>query len=221
MKWNDLVKIEFDGWGLLVGLGPVIFFVIFLSVLGFVALYISKRGWKFWQRYDVVEGEIPISSLGKVKIRPNHDTMKIAYQAWIELSTRKASLPFDEEHDVLVEVYDSWYELFGRLRELAKGIPAYRLRHSMDTQNLVKIMIEVLNKGLRPHLTVWQAKFRKWYEGEKDKEENKELSPQQIQKRYSEYKVLIEDVQRVNKVILKYADWLRRIVEGDIQDSGF
>ncbi len=215
MKWGEMFKVEISEWGVLIGIGPVLVVVVAVIIIAVVVVQIRRRGWKFWQKYEVVEGEIPIAGLGKVTIRPNHETMRIAYQAWIELATRKAALPLDEEHDVLVEVYDSWYEVFGILRDLVKEIPAYRLRHSEDAQNLVKVMVEVLNKGLRPHLTEWQAKFRKWYTGEKDKEENAKLSPQEIQKRYAQYEELVKDVKRVNQIIVNYADWLRRIAGCD------
>lgn len=32
--------------------------------------------------------------------------------------------------------------------------------------DLIKLTERVLNVGLRPHLTKWQAKYRKWYNNE-------------------------------------------------------
>jgi hypothetical protein len=53
--------------------------------------------------------------------------------------TRKAAQPIDIEHDVIVEIYDSWYALFGRIRQLISDIPGHMLRKEKSTQELVRI----------------------------------------------------------------------------------
>jgi hypothetical protein len=77
--------------------------------------------------------------------------------------TRKAAQPIDIENDVILEIYDSWYALFGRIRQLISDIPGHMLRTEKSTQELVRIATQTLNDGLRPHLTRWQARFRHWY----------------------------------------------------------
>jgi hypothetical protein len=62
-------------------------------------------------KWTVVEAEISLGNIGKIKIRPNHEVIQIAHKAWTELVTRKAALPFDQEHDLIIEVYNSWYTL--------------------------------------------------------------------------------------------------------------
>ena len=215
MKWNELFRLQFDHWGLTFQLGPAVLCLLISVVVAYLILAIRRKGWKFWKGWEAVSAEIPIGNLGTVTIRPNHKTVKVAYKAWIELATRKAALPFDEEHDVIVEVYDSWYQLFGRLRDLAKEIPAHQLRENKDTKELIHVMVVVLNEGLRPHLTRWQAGFRRWYESETKKGESEELSPQEIQKAYPYYKELTEDLKKVNRAIVEYARLLRRIAEGE------
>lgn len=113
-----------------------------------------------------------------------------------------------------MEVYNSWYEFFKITRELIKDIPISKLRKSKDTQELVRVATEVLNQGLRPHLTVWQAKFRKWYESELSKNKDKTLSPQEIQRKYKGYRELAADMDRVNKQLMKYRDILEAIYKG-------
>ncbi len=88
-------------------------------------------------------------------------------------------MKIDLDNDVIDEIYDSWYEFFGLTRELIKSIPVSRVRKDESTKELVSIAIEVLNKGIRTHLTKWQARFRKWYKMEIEKEENKKLSCQE------------------------------------------
>jgi hypothetical protein len=52
------------------------------------------------------------------EICPDTETRRIAHQAWVEIKSRKVGLPFEEGLDVIVEVYNSWYQLFGVLRDL-------------------------------------------------------------------------------------------------------
>lgn len=163
-------------------------------------------------RIALVEAEVKLGGIGSFKIRPSYEEVEVAHKAWVELSTRKAGLPFDETNDVIVEVYDSWYELFGRMRELIKEIPGQRLRTSEDTRELVRLLVEALNSGLRPHLTQWQAKFRRWFEAQLVI--RKEATPQEIQREYPHYKELIKSLKEVNVQLVEYCSVLRKISQG-------
>ena len=57
------------------------------------------------------------------KVKRNTENLFIANRIYLELVTRKAALPFDEDNDVIVEVYDSWYTLFSTIREEIKNVP--------------------------------------------------------------------------------------------------
>ena len=137
--------------------------------------------------------------------------MQIAYKLWVELSTRKIGLEIDLDNDVIEEIYDSWYEFFKLTRDLIKGIPVSKIRKDSSTKELVRIAIEVLNEGIRPHLTKWQARFRKWYNTEINKEENTKLSPQDCQKKYPEYGELTKDLLEVNKRLIEYRKILKQL----------
>lgn len=141
--------------------------------------------------------------LGKhsITFKPNETDRQIAYSVWVELSTRKIGLPIDLENDVISEVYNSWYSFFGITRELVKSIPVSKVRQD-STGKIIQLSIEVLNEGLRPHLTKWQARYRRWYESELEKEVGK--SPQEIQKRFPDYQPLCNDLLRVNAALIEY-----------------
>lgn len=160
--------------------------------------------------YEIDEATIGIGTQ-KVKIKPNYEDMQIAYKLWVELSTRKIGLEVDLNNDVINEIYDSWYEFFRLTRELIKEIPVSKIRRDASTKELVRIAIEVLNEGLRPNLTRWQARFRKWYNTEIQKEENKNLSPQDIQMKYPEYKNLTKEMMDVNQKLIEYRKLLRQL----------
>lgn len=211
--WTALVKFELERGGLSVNLGPIVTILLVLTgVFAATRLYIRWRA--LTTTWEPVKGTLKVANLGEVEIRPTHETVKIAYQAWVEISTRKTGLKFNEEHDVIVDVYNSWYELFKNLRDLARDIPAHRLRQSKDTRELVRIMVTVLNAGLRPHLTEWQAKFRRWYDQELEDPANKAKTPQEIQKNYPHYQALVEHLKECNTEFVEYANWLREIAEG-------
>ena len=136
----------------------------------------------------------------------------MAHQIWTELVTRKAALPFDPEHDVILEVYDSWYAMFGRVRELVAEIPATLVRDEKSTQELVRIATEALNLGLRPHLTTWQARFRNWYAHQQDQLQSR--APQDVQRDYPDYESLVSDLLEVNRKMIAYSAALRRLAHG-------
>lgn len=201
--------------GLVVEVSPLVLAIVTVAGgLLFLVWFLRKKA--FW---DVVEAEIPFSGFGKVKIRPSHEDIQVAHKAWVELVTRKAGLPLDEEHDTIVELYSSWYELFREMRNLAKQIPAEKIRKHPDTQELVRLLVDVLNQGLRPHLTRWQSRFRRWYDEAINKDENKGRTPQEIQRDYPGYTELITDLKVVNEGLVKYTAFIRRVAQGEEQEG--
>lgn len=211
MNWQDLVSIKItDKYSLAVEVGPV-------ALLLLVAGCICWASWLIYRRrklpaWAVVEANVQLGGIGTVKIRPSYEDIQVAHKAWIELVTRKAAIPFHEDHDVISEVYDSWYALFQEMRVLAKAIPAEKVRSSKDTQVLVRLLVDALNKGLRPHLTQWQAKFRHWYEERLKNGTGK--SPQEIQREFPQYRELADDLIRVNKQLVQYAEVIKQIARG-------
>jgi hypothetical protein len=211
MTWRDLITIRItDAYSLAINVGPV-----------FLALVLGTAAWLLYHYYfrrrklpswSVVEAEVQLGGIGTVKIRPSYEDIQVAHKAWVELVTRKAALPFDKDHDVISEVYNSWYALFQEMRNLTKTIPAERVRGSKDTRELVRLLVDALNKGLRPHLTQWQARFRHWYDDALKKCTEKSL--QEIQREYPQYQELVDDLIKVNKQLVDYADVIRRIAHG-------
>jgi Na+-translocating ferredoxin:NAD+ oxidoreductase RnfD subunit len=210
MTWRDLLHISLGHDGIEVQVGWVVVFGLLLIA----AIYILVRYVILKRRlaFAVVEAEVELGGIGKITLRPSYEEVQIAHKAWTELCTRKAALPFDEQNDVIVEVYDSWYKMFGQMRDLVKEIPAQKLRTSSDTRKLVRLLVEALNYGLRPHLTRWQARFRRWYAAQLAVEKVK--TPQEIQREYPEYAELVRDLKKVNEQVVEYGEFLKRIAQG-------
>ena len=197
MKLN-LFNIELESWNIIVVKLNWLAVIILLIVL-LVLCIIFKKCMKLVNKYSVTINEVNLG-IGNsiIKFSYSKKDQEIAYKLWVELSTRKIGLPFDRENDVIKEVYDSWYDFFKIARELLKEIPLSRIPYSSD---LIQLTEKVLNMGLRPHLTMWQARYRKWYD---EALKEKSGTPQDIQKLYPEYSMLIEDLLKTNEKMIEY-----------------
>lgn len=157
----------------------------------------------------LIKGRVSIKTITingiSVDLECNSYVKKLANEVWIELSTRKIALPFDEENDVIVEVYNSWYEVFKRFREILKELP---INNNKEVEKLSLLILKILNEELRGHLTKWQARFRKWY---KENENIIGEAPQEIQKKYPQYEELIKDLKRVNNNMIIFTEELDKI----------
>lgn len=208
----DLLRIYYEAgqFGLEVNVLPF----ILLALVPVGILYFGGKLSIFESFSPEVEMNIPLGGLGAVKIKTDNTVSQIAYTAWTELITRKAGLQIDLEHDIFSEIYNSWFQLFGNTRELIKTVPASQLKKK-NTKVLVNLLVDSLNKGLRPHLTKWQGRFRKWYENELTKEENKDKTPQEIQKMYPHYQELTEDLVIINQQMIAYTNELKKLIKFD------
>lgn len=204
IDWSKpTILIETNWWVL----GPI----IIISVAGYLIwLY------KIKQNFSVHELSVDISAKPKMtfKVKRNTENLFIANRIYLELVTRKAALPFDEANDAIVEVYDSWYTLFTTIREEIKNVPGEYLKSHNPTEELIGLTVNILNDGLRNHLTKYQARFRKWYKIESEKTENLNLSPQDLQKLYSDYNNLITDLKAVNIILISYSEELKILIKG-------
>ena len=181
--------------------------VIALAIFLGIKLAFGSFGWR---RFDIDEADFGLGSQ-RIRLRPNDTDREIAYKVWVELSTRKIGLPIELTDDVIVEIYNSWYNFFSVTRELIKSVPISKVRRK-DTQQIIDLSIEVLNTGIRPHLTKWQAKFRRWYENSLDDAANRASTPQAIQRKFPDYASLSEDLMRVNQQLIRYRDKMYEIV---------
>lgn len=183
--------------------------------IGLVAAYVIARLAGFFgigRSFDIEEAEIGLGDQ-KITLRPNDTDRQIAYQIWVELSTRKIGLPIDLDDDVVVEIYDSWYSFFGVTRELLKDVPVAKFRRA-DTEKIIRLSMEVLNVGIRPHLTKWQARFRRWYEHTMAQEDKLSASPQDVQQEFPQFADLKDEMQEVNDRLIAYRRKMHQIVSG-------
>lgn len=120
-----------------------------LGVTLLLAIYRWWFGGFTFHDFEIDQAEIGVGK-SKLRFKPNLTDRQVAYAIWVELSTRKIGLPIDLDHDVITEIYDSWYNYFSVTRDLIKSVPAAQVKRD-STQAIIKLSIEVLNEGLRPH----------------------------------------------------------------------
>ena len=130
----------------------------------------------------------------------------------VQLVTRKAALPFDEDCDLICEVYDSLFAVFAETRNLLLELPP---REFERTSGVASLILRVQNDGIRPHLTRWQADFGRWWERAEKSAANEERSPQAIQRDYPQYSKLVTDLHRTNTELAKFADELLKMARAD------
>uniref|UniRef100_UPI00321644A6 hypothetical protein n=1 Tax=uncultured Draconibacterium sp. TaxID=1573823 RepID=UPI00321644A6 len=202
----DLFKLYLDeNYNLIVQIS--IWLIILLILIILVYFLVLKKVY----RYNLVKLDIKLGNVGSAEFRPNKTDLQIAHKIWTELITRKAAIPIDKENDIIEEIYDSWYALFQKVREFISEVPAELIRKNKSTKEIIRIATQTLNEGLRPHLTMWQARFRTWSSTKKEKAMDK--TPQEFQKEYPQYKDLIDDLMKVNTQLMQYAQELKKIID--------
>lgn len=138
----------------------------------------------------------------------NAELRDFSKRIYIELITRKAAIAFDEDNDVIIEIYDSWYKLFSIIREELKNLPINNIRDFSDLTTPIGLAEEILNQILRPHLTKNQAKFRLWFMQTRKIKRHDSTSPQELQKKYPKYHLLKLEIEETNLKLMKISEFL-------------
>lgn len=154
------------------------------------------------------ESDVPDSLNIKLQDKASEEIGIFAKRLYVELTTRKAAIPIDEENDVIEEIYNSWYKLFCVIREEIKNLPVSCFTTQGNSKDVIDLTKKILNEVLRPHLTEHQARFRSWLEKTKQGSKNRKITPQKLQMEYPDYKNLIRSVKSTNKMIIDITEKL-------------
>jgi hypothetical protein len=210
---HEIIRLSFDSQKPSITIESNWIIIVAIAVL-IVIVYLLRKFIFKGLRWHEMEVEISNSPKIKYKVARNFENLYIANRIYIELTTRKAAIPIDENNDSIEEIYDSWYKLFGIIREEIKSVPGKYLKDHDPTKALIGLTRRILNEGLRPHLTEYQARFRSWIEDAKKLDENKNLSPQELQKKYPDYNNLVISMKAVNLILTNYANELDKLIKG-------
>lgn len=149
--------------------------------------------------------------LGSVTYAISNQERIAAWQLYVQLKTRKAALPFDSRYDLIIEILDSLYDLVDITRDLISHLPPPEANGAA----LSDLMLRVLNDGLRPFLTRWQANFRRWWDFAAQETSALNDSPQAVQRRYPDFDGLTEDLVDMNRQLDEYAQDLLAIARSE------
>ena len=188
----------------------ILIIILVLSTLYFLLRKKIRNGFRLYE----MEFEFSGSPKAKFKVKRNRENLFIANRIYIELTTRKAAIPFDEENDIIEDIYNSWYKLFEIIRNEIKSLPGEYLKDHDPTSALIGLTSKILNDGLRPHLTQFQARYRSWLKQENERRKDENVTPQQIQRNYPEYQELINSMKDVNTLLIGYSSDLKKLIKG-------
>ena len=133
---SDFASIRFTrGFDFIISVSWLGLITLALAAFVLYALLLAIRRWVGGigrRSVEVDQMELGIGQ-NKIRLKPNEVDRQVAYKLWVELSTRKIGLPIDFQHDVIFEIYDSWFNFFTVTREMIKDIPVSKL-HRADTR---------------------------------------------------------------------------------------
>lgn len=199
----DLIKINIDNFNIVTTISITLIIAIMLF---FVLLYFINKKFFRYKKIEISEMELGIGN-SKIILKANNEIKQIAYILWVELNTRKLAISFNENEDVIADLYASWYKFFGISRDILKTVPVSNL--DKDTENLINIFLGVLNDVLRVHLSRWYSKYNTWYNSFSNDDN---LTEQEIQKLYPQYETLISELIDTNRKLKNYSDILYEII---------
>ena len=106
-------------------------------------------------------------NLGVVQVRgdwePNHAERAAAWEVYVELVTRVATVPLEPEEGLLREALSSLYSVFESTREVLRRHGPDLAEPKPDGQvNFAFLAVTILSRGIRPLLTRWHPLLADW-----------------------------------------------------------
>jgi hypothetical protein len=137
---------------------------------------------------------------------------QIALAALVQIETHQIGRGVDLGKDNLSRVYTATYKMFGRLRELMGELPAAEFNRDGVAARIYESLNNILNKTLRPHLTLWPERYEEWRTTSLGKSGSRKLSAQQLQQRFPQRKTLARDLKKIAKRLQSDATALRSLI---------
>ncbi len=142
-------------------------------------------------------------NLGSLEFENDEAQQKAAWSLYVELSTRIAVQPLEEDEGILREALTSLYNIFGITRQILREAGP---EIGKGSQSFGAIAIDVLNKGLRPLLVKWHP-LLKAYE-EKRPADKTTVEHEQLWERRKE---LRKELNEVREQMVIYVEALAKI----------
>lgn len=211
---KDIINIEL-GWPFF-QISVNIFAILLIAVIILILFILVKHFRKSNKRKSLYVTEVDFEvgvGIGKQNIKLVYDDKdkQIAYQLWVEICTRKIGVEWNDDTDIVIELFNSWHDFFGIARNLIKDIPVRSYMNISNEENIVDLSIKMLNNVLRPTLTKWHAGFIKWYNTQINTDDR---IPQEIQRSYKDYDQMIKEIKDLYHSMSYYINALYKIAFG-------
>lgn len=129
-------------------------------------------------------------------------------KVYIELITRKAAIPIDENEDLIELIHTSWFSLFNTIRTELKVLPSIYFKMDGTCMEVLKLMLKILNEILRPHLTKHYSAFNFWLNKEISKTYSSQITLVKLQQQYPDYSNIMHSMLQTNLKLLNAANEL-------------
>lgn len=141
--------------------------------------------------------------IGGVKFVADETQQRAAWSLYVELETRVALQPLDDDHGLLREALNSLYTIFQITRTILKdaGPEVADGEHSLGP-----LAIRILNEGLRPFLSEWHPQLKA----------HEDLKPSDVsqldhERNWESHQDMREALKALQKGLRVYADMLAKI----------
>lgn len=155
-----------------------------------------------WDKSKSISLALPFG-LGGIEMEVDQTQAKAAWTLYVELMTRIAVQPLDDENGVLREVLNSLYKLFELTRtiltEIGPGV-------AKGQNSLGPVAIAILNKGLRPFMSKWHPRLAAYEAKRPDG-----VSQIEHEHNWEHYHAMRDELADVQDNMRLYADALAQI----------
>ena len=140
---------------------------------------------------------------------PNDDERRAAWELYVELVTRIASVPLEPGTGLQREALTSLYSLFPTTRDILRRYgPAVAQPKGDGQASFGLLAVTILNNALRPLLSVWHPRLQ-------DYEDQRPATTTRVEweMSWSEVSSLRQAIDEVRTTINQYADLLAEVAE--------
>ena len=138
-------------------LSDILLFLIVGAAIGSAAALLLR---KYGRLANLTEVKLIIPRFSELRFTVDRDVRNVAWKLFIETSTRVSLQPLKESEGLLREAMNSLYALFQNIRaELSASHPSAPAGRGPSVEELA---ITMLNLELRPFLSYWHPRLRKW-----------------------------------------------------------
>ena len=168
--------------------------------------YLQRKAKNKGLKFEEVSFNLPWE-IGGIKFKNDPTKQRAAWSLYIELVTRIAVQPLENEQGLAREAMNSLYSLFASTRNDLKaagpGVGA-------SINSVGGIAIAVLNRGLRPFLSKWHPLLQTW-----EAQRNPKTSPKEHELKWSEEQNFRAALEELRTELKQYANALAKIAGVD------